>query len=200
MVCESYIEVDGVSKTVLSNEVEIEIVNVEVSPKLIQNIAVNTDGTTISVTETGAVDSREWYVTTTSGEGYESFDPAETGTDYTPNFANEGTYYVACGSSFSGFDIFSEEVTINVGASAINDVDANALSIYPNPTTGTFVINEEILTDYRVDVYNSQGKLVLSEEFNGTTGAQELVLEDKGIYIVNLVAPELNKITKLIVE
>ncbi len=189
-------------KEITSNEVEVKVVDVEVTPSSTQNLTVNTDGTTISVTETGTVDSREWLVSTTSGSGYESFDPAETGAKFTPNFANTGTYYIVCATVFSGVTIMSEEIRINVDPvhSGINTVDDYALAISPNPTTGVFVINEENLANYRVDIYDTQGRLVLSEEFDGTISAQELVLENKGIYIVNLVAPEFTKTTKLIVE
>jgi hypothetical protein len=172
-----------------------------VSPTAVQSIPVNTDGNTISVTETGTVDSREWMYTTTSGEGYISFTPAETGTDYTPNFATPGTYYVTCATVFSEVTKYSEEVTITVtSTSGIDNTELNTLAVYPNPTTGKFRIQEEINSKYRVDVYNNLGKLVLSEDYNGIDGVQEFSLDNKGIYVINLVTPTYTKTTKLIVE
>lgn len=195
IICES--EYNG--KAIISNEVEVEVVEIEVSPASDQNITVNSDGTTISVTETPAADSREWMVTSTSGSGYESFAPAETGTDYTPNFAAEGTYYVVCASVYDGATAYSDEITINVGPSAVDNTNANTLALYPNPTTGTFVINETI-PSYRVEVYNSQGKLVLSEDYNNVNGPQEITLESKGIYVVNLISEDQVKTSKIIVK
>jgi plastocyanin len=197
IVCNSEYE----SKNIFSNEVELEVVNIELSPSSNQTINMNTDGTTISVTETGSVDSREWMYTTTSGDGYTSFDQSETGTSYTPNFASAGTYYVVCATVFSGVTIYSDEISVTVsGNPGINNTELNNLAVYPNPTTGKFRIQEELNGKYRVDAYNSQGKLVLSEEYNGLDGAQEFSLNDKGIYVINLVTPDYIKTTKLIVE
>jgi hypothetical protein len=197
IVCESTYG----TKVIQSNEVEVEVIDIQVAPSVKQTISKNTDGKTIAVTETGSVDSREWMYSTTPGEGYVSFDPAQTSTDYTPNFPQPGTYYVACATVFSGVTMYSKDVTILVtGDIGVNNTDINNLAVYPNPTTGKFVINEETTGNYRIDVYNSQGKIILSDVFNGNEGPQEFMLDKKGIYVVNLVAQDYIKTTKLIVE
>lgn len=197
IICESTFG----TKVIQSNEVEVEVVDLQISPSVKQEIVKNTDGKTITVTETGSVDSREWMYTTTSGEGYVSFDPAQTSTDYTPNFPQAGTYYVVCASVFSGVTFYSNEVTIIVKEnSGVDNTDINNLAVYPNPTTGKFVVHEENMGIYRIDVYNSQGKMILSKKFSGNEGAQEFMLDKKGIYVVNLVAQDYMKTTKLIVE
>ena len=79
---------------------------VSVTPFANQNIQVNTSGALLTVAETanaasaGAAITREWKFSTTSGSGYQSFSTAQTGTTFTPMFANTGTYYIVCESSF----------------------------------------------------------------------------------------------------
>ncbi len=201
IVCESVFKEGNTTKTIISNEVEVEIVELSINPDNNQTIVVNTDGTTISAVEDGAVDSREWLVSTTPGSGYASFDPKETDVDYTPNFASVGTYYVVCASVFSGLTIQSDEVKITVNSNTgISNHSVNTLALYPNPTSGTFIINEENISSYRVNVYNTLGKLVVSKEFNNVSGPQELSLDTKGIYLINLVTDNQVKTSRLIVE
>src|SRR5690606_10629059 len=86
-----------------------------IAPTSTQNIQVSQNGTALTVTETpSAASSREWKWSTTSGSGYQSFSPTETGTSYTPNFATTGTYYVICESNFAGDIQTSNQVQINV--------------------------------------------------------------------------------------
>ncbi len=108
--------------TAASNGSDITVVLVgnSVAPSATQNIAANTTGAALTVTESGTASSREWKYSTTSGGSYGSFGPAETATTYTPNFAGFGTYYVVCVSSFpGGLTVTSNEVTINVVENSI---------------------------------------------------------------------------------
>jgi len=175
-------------------------VDVEIAPSANQNITVNTDGTQLTVTETGTASGREWKYSTTSDGPYTSFSPAQTGTSYTPNFATAGTYYVVCESTFGDVSFTSNEVRINVNPSGVNDSYAERLNIYPNPSNGSFVISDETVTSYRVEIFNAQGSLVLSKEFNNVDSPQEIILETKGLYIVNLIADNKVKTNRLIIE
>jgi plastocyanin len=93
---------------------------VAVNPPAVQNIQVATPGSMLTVTETpnaasaGQTITREWKYSTTSGSGYVSFAPVATGTTFTPQFANPGTYYVVCETSFGAAVVLSNEVVVNV--------------------------------------------------------------------------------------
>ena len=94
-----------------------------IAPTTTQNLVTSTNGTAITATELpSAATSREWKYSTTSGSGYVSFAPTQTGTSYTPNFATAGTYYVVCVSNFAGDIKTSNEVQINVTYNPQNEL------------------------------------------------------------------------------
>lgn len=121
--------------TATSNGADITVILVSnsVAPSNTQNIAANTNGTPLTVTENGTANSREWKYSTTSGSGYLSFGPAQTGTTYTPNFATAGTYYVVCVSSFpGGLTVASNEVQVNVVANSITPTASQSILVGVN--------------------------------------------------------------------
>ncbi len=101
-----------------------------ISPVTVQNIGVNSDGSTLTATETVGWDSREWKYSTTSGGPYQSFSTPETGKAYTPNFSTAGTYYVVCETTYGSTVKTSNEVQINVSG--------NSVSISPAETQYNF--------------------------------------------------------------
>lgn len=103
----------GVSNNT-SGDVNIVLINAAVTPASSQSILAGVDGNTLTVAENFTATAREWKFSTTSGTGYQSFSTAETGTTYTPNFQNNGTYYVVCESEFNGLTATSNEVQISV--------------------------------------------------------------------------------------
>ncbi len=86
-----------------------------IAPTTAQNISVNANGTTLTVTEQSTATSRIWYYSTTSGGPYTTSTGVTT-TTYTPNFATQGTYYVVCVSTFACGTATSNQVQINVSA------------------------------------------------------------------------------------
>ncbi len=74
------------------------------------------DGATLTVAENYTATAREWKYSTTSGTGYQSFSTAETGTTYTPNFPNNGTYYIVAESELNGLTTVSNEVQVSVNS------------------------------------------------------------------------------------
>lgn len=101
----------------LVDDVELiyNIPQVDITPTAAQTILVNDPGNDLTANESPvSATSREWKYTTTSGSGYQSFAPVETGATYTPQFANTGTYYVIVESIISGNTVVSNEVEINV--------------------------------------------------------------------------------------
>ena len=102
-----------------SNQVQVNVVSNSIAPTSSQSILVGVNGTTLTVTETPAGNSRQWKYSTTSGSGYVAFGTAQTNTTYTPNFAVAGTYYVVCTSVINGITAISNEVLVSVGNATI---------------------------------------------------------------------------------
>ncbi|MCS6935706.1 MAG: PCMD domain-containing protein [Chitinophagales bacterium] len=85
-----------------------------VTPDTPQSILHSTNGSPLSVTASQN-SLHEWKYTTTSGGGYVSFIPPETGSAYTPYFTIPDTYYVVCVSINQYNDaVISNEVPIFV--------------------------------------------------------------------------------------
>jgi len=126
------------------SNITIDLVSNSIAPATTQNIAANTNGTLLTVTETVAATSRQWEYSTTSGGPYAAFTTAQTGTTYAPNFATAGTYYVVCVSSYPGpLNITSNQVQVNVVSNSIaptasqsllTGVNGNVLTVTETPT------------------------------------------------------------------
>ncbi|MGI4874199.1 MAG: T9SS type A sorting domain-containing protein [Janthinobacterium lividum] len=85
-----------------------------VTPAAPQALNSNTSGTTLTVTETPAGTSRQWFYATTSGGPYTAISGA-TGLTYTPTFSAVGTYYVVAQSTFAACGtVISNEVVVTV--------------------------------------------------------------------------------------
>lgn len=168
----------------LKIDAELSTESVSISPTSTQNILTSTNGTTLTANEApSTATSREWKYSSTSGSGYASFGSAETGTTYTPNFDNAGTYYVVCESTFSGNAIVSNEVQIVVSSSpsSVEELDATNQLLYFNNTLSVIMENN----DYEISIYNISGQLILQENNLINYNFSDL---DKGIYIVNMIS------------
>lgn len=112
------------------SNITIYLISNSVTPSTAQTIPANTNGTTLTVTESPAATSREWKYATTSGGPYSSFSTAQTGSTYTPNFATTGTYYVVCVSTYPGGQVTtSAEVVINVVSNEITPATSQSLLV-----------------------------------------------------------------------
>jgi hypothetical protein len=183
VVCET--DFDG--QVVISNEVEIVVTDpaqntVTISPSATQTLLTGENGNLLTATETpSAASSREWMWSTTSGSGYQSFGTAETGTTYTPNFANLGTYYVICESDFSGDVQVSNEVIIDVPSSAGIDEDGFQFNIYSNGESIEIKLNV-LENNPQFSLYTLEGKLLYNSQLNSTSSQHPLPLVE-GVYI-----------------
>ena len=186
VICET--DFDG--QVVQSNEVEIVVTDpnansVTITPSANQTILTDQDGNTLTANENPTTaTSREWKFSTTSGSGYASFTTAETGTTYTPNFSNLGTYYVICESDFSGDIQISNEVTIYVPSSAGINEENLKFNIY--------VSGQQLNVEYQSEVYPAQfylydlsGKLIYKSVIEGENTQHPLPDQD-GIYLYQL--------------
>ena len=117
------------------SNITINLVSNSVAPATTQNIAANTNGTTLTVTESVAATSRQWEYSTTSGSGYVAFGTPQTGTTYVPSFAAAGTYYVVCVSTYPGnLNVTSNQVQVNVVSNSIAPTTAQSVLVGVNGT------------------------------------------------------------------
>jgi hypothetical protein len=190
------------TETVMSSEVNIVAVSVTIAPTDAQTIEEMVAGTKLTVTETQTASSREWKYSTTSGSGYQSFFPqAQTGAEYTPLFQTAGTYYIICSSVIEGITITSNEVMVTVThVSGVEDNAINSITLYPNPAQGEVFINPANIVNFRIEVLDIQGRVVLNQEFVNVTGIQKINLTDKGLYVIKFYTDEMIKVTRLVIE
>ncbi len=116
-------------------DLTVDQFNNSIAPTTTQTIMHGVNGTGIAVFAS-QTSTQEWKYTTTSGSGYVSFNPAETGSSYTPSFAIPGTYYVVAVSKNQYNDeVTSSEVQIDVtNGSAITTsaVSGSPFDVSPN--------------------------------------------------------------------
>ncbi|WP_158275677.1 T9SS type A sorting domain-containing protein [Marinilabilia rubra] len=137
----------------LSNEVKVAVAGNNIAPTTEQTIAVNSEGSTITVTEYPTASSREWKYKTSPSGSWTSFSTLETAEIYTPNFAISGNYYVACFSEIEGSTFASNEVIINVASNSIAPIDEQILSA---DTDGSqLTVSESIAADSRGWYYST---------------------------------------------
>jgi hypothetical protein len=84
-----------------------------IGPSTDQILAVNQSGTPLTVTESITPTSRQWKYSSVSGGPYLTITGA-TGTSWTPNFPDFGTYYIICESLSGSVTYTSNEVKIRV--------------------------------------------------------------------------------------
>lgn len=131
------------SLTLISNEVQVNIVANSIAPASAQSILTNTNGNQLTVTESPAATSREWKYSTNSGSGYVSFGTAETGTSYTPNFSSAGNYYIICQSVINGLTAISNEVLVSVSSVTLSTgpIAGSPFEFSPNATDASVSVN-----------------------------------------------------------
>jgi sugar lactone lactonase YvrE len=81
------------------------------------------------------------------------------------------------------------KVTFGSTASIKQITNSNELSIYPNPNNGSFVIESNSATKQTMQVYDVNGKLVLSQIISGKTSIDASTLNE-GIYNISLQSNE----------
>ena len=158
-----------------------------IAPNAVQTIVQNTPGTTLSVTEgPSPATSREWKFSTTSGTGYASFSPAVTSVyNYTPKFANIGTYYVVCESTFSGPDVVtSNEVKIIVTKdfTGIEENSAPNFAVYSVENGLNVDLSATELKGATIQVLSMDGKVIAKQALTSNQMNTIKVNVPTGIY------------------
>lgn len=141
-----------------------------VSPATSQTITINTAGTSLSVSESQNTLSREWKFSNTSGGAYQSFNPAQTGTSFSPIFDTPGTYFVICESSNQYSDaVISNEVEITVeNGTSFNTGTIAGSPYYISPSANNVInvpVSGNVIFDannvFTVELSNDQGSFAI---------------------------------------
>lgn len=97
-------------------------------------------------------------------------------------------------------------VTVDVGAASIEDIAFNGFNLYPNPTTGAFKLNFEVINTDKVSVqlFDVRGRLIGEKNYlNTTTVFSENIIFEKatsGLYLVKITNGNIQTTRKLIIK
>lgn len=151
----------GVNQTTTTT-VSIESTVTSIAPTGIQDISVNNDGTTLTVSEGAVPVSRQWKYSLTTGGPYTN--NLGTATTETPHFTSTGTYYIVCVTTYAAFPcggliVTSNEVRINVNNNTVITTPANYgpfCNNINNPVTVNFTYSPAVNFTSGVTVFTAQ--------------------------------------------
>lgn len=86
-------------------------------------------------------------------------------------------------------------VKIYYSTTGVEDVDGQEVSLFPNPTKGSFTVNAENLQ--QVMVYNAIGQLVLNQLCDGNSAVLDLSHAESGIYMVKVISANGESVQKI---
>ncbi len=145
-----------------ASQLTVNKVQNSISPAATQYLNVGQYGTSITVTESGTVTSRQWAYSETSGGPYIDL-AGETGTSVVPVSPVQGNFFAVCKSTFGSCGtVISNEVNIKVSATVtvgtlssysicVSNAAATPISI-PFTSAGSFSSNT-----YTAQLSNSSG-------------------------------------------
>ncbi len=160
-----------------------------IAPTDTQHLLTNQNGTGMAVTETHP-STREWLKSTTSGSGYTSFSPAQTGSSYTPLFAAAGTYYVVCKSENAVNDfVTSPEVVVIVAApSAVSGTGNELIKVYSLAGNLVVDLSKFYPASAAVELLTLSGQQVFTHDLNSGSVNTMAVSLPKTMYIFRITA------------
>ncbi len=114
---------------------------------------------------------------------------------------NDGVYYVAFhGKSVADQNILMmDDFSIMVTPGAVDEL-TNVSGIYPNPTTGEFVIKSHDLNNAQVFVYTMTGKEIYHSVIDNDSYTVNLKHINKGVYFVKVTSNDKSFVRKLIIK
>lgn len=114
--------------------------------------------------------------------------PGVSGTTFTPMTAGNGTHTITYTFTDANNCPASATHTITVNAcTGINEINAEGISIYPNPFSTMLTISRAAQGEVTVNIFDSEGRLVMSKQTSGTRIEIETSGLSNGIYSLQLV-------------
>lgn len=95
----------------------------------------------------------------------------------------------------------NEDITITMYLSSANEIDANLVDIYPNPTTGVLNIelpfeNQEI----NIAIFDISGRKVKEQTVNSSTTTVDLTSSKAGVYMIRIQSEGTTIVKKVILK
>jgi hypothetical protein len=190
---------DGTNSYETQNVATIEVVGLSISPESQEMLAGQGNQMEYILTEGVTLVSREWYDLTL---GEENAVLLSTDSLYTPSFTELGTYTIAMVATVA--DEFSQQyylvatATVKVVSelTSVGDVRSEEISIYPNPSNGTFYVNSG--GEFSVEVLDMSGTVIFSQ--SNLQSGQPLTISQKGIFLVKVTSANGQKVGRLVVK
>ena len=114
--------------------------------------------------------------------------------------STDGIYYFGFhGKSAAAQDVLMIDDFVLDTASAVNEL-TNVTGIYPNPTTGEFVIKSHDLNNAEVFVYSMTGKEIYHSTIDNDNYTINLNNVQKGVYFVKVTSDNKSYTSKLIIK
>jgi hypothetical protein len=171
-----------------TNMKQINVVDLSVSPADDQVIANGemTETVTVNIPEEVVFLAGMWLLEDADGNVEETGVSDLSYATYLSNPGNYTLYYFAEVQDAEGnsYTLYSNKVNIEYGPSSVEALNMN-LKLFPNPTTGTFHINTNFDSKYKVEIINLAGASVYVKEFT-QGGLQTIHFNEKGAYIVKV--------------
>ncbi len=126
----------------------------------------------------------------------------QNGTMIATNNANLNCILVDDKDAAATYSLWQKDANARYGTTcneptSVNNVNANMVKIYPNPSNGEFTI--ELTEDALVNIYDTAGKLVFTKQVN--SGNQNIKIDSaKNIYYLQIVSKSGVKTQKVIVQ
>ena len=131
--------------------------------------------------------------------------PDKTEYKETKSMEDGNWYYYRVVASYEDIDCVSAPfkamygneyfVKIFYSTTGVEDVDDQQVSLFPNPTKGSFTVNAENLQ--QVMVYNTVGQMVLNQRCEGNSTVLDLSNAESGIYMVKVISANGESIQKI---
>ncbi|MBN1132027.1 MAG: T9SS type A sorting domain-containing protein [Bacteroidales bacterium] len=193
LICQGTLKAGGIKN---SNEVEFYVGSdlLTITPGSEQYLKPGKDGALLTVVKDASITSGEWKYSNTLGSGYTSFDPAQTADELTPNFAEEGIYYLVYEGSDGSTTYMSKNLKIKVDNLVYNitwNGSAGNSSALPNNWTPIANPNLNALTvPVRAEygdslVFNSPGNLAINKLFMANDATTTVDMGNDTLYVSN---------------
>ena len=102
---------------------------------------------------------------------------------------NDSVYRLANNSVYSSMVYVNVDSVQHQTAGLNKYVNSNEISIYPNPSNGSFIIETNSTIKQIMQIYDVSGKLVLTQIINGRATINASILAD-GVYNISLLNNE----------
>jgi hypothetical protein len=101
-----------------------------------------------------------------------------------------------------GNQLFIDNINIDNNVSVNNAESSDDFNVYPNPGTGTFYLQTEVLQgkEVQIEVYNELGEMILNNQviLGHESIKVDLSSQKSGFYFVRIISKDFSSVKKLI--